>query len=837
MNSRRTSAARPRIARFSVWATSAFFAFAALGVAAVPAPRAARADDVDNATARKAAEALLGTVKDDDISTLWALSKRLAADKLAVPALRDLAGSATPGRRLAIGRALVLLEDEVKGVEILQALVGDAKASVPVKVAALKVIERNGESEQGEWLQKAVDATLEPTVKMAMAKALWRLGGSGKPKAKLVMRQYLESEDRDRREEGALALGEIGAATEAKAALQEMSGEPTERGRSAAFLLDLLEHESVAEAELKKPAPPVAAPPPSAGPGGAAGWPLLEEIRRVLDETYVDPDKMKDGKLEDAAAEGFTKSLDEHSAYLSPVEYGRLLESLDPTYGGVGAYVHNDPDNNKQFTIMRPIWGGPIYRAGLQTGDMVTHIDGEPTLGVAVDDCVRRLKGPAGTKVVISIFRPGWTEKKDFTLTRANITIPTTSYDLLPGDIGYIEILSFGEETAREVHKILDEFQSKGVKGVVLDLRWNPGGFLTAAVSIASEFLPAGVVVVSEKGRETVYPEKIHRSSGIGASRPAWPLVVLINGGSASASEILSGALHHYKRARLVGSQTYGKGSVQQIYDLSTRPGEPFTDIGRPTWVMGADRRPVLQPRKNGRYDAAEKFSDTNGNGVWDPGEDFVDANGNGVYDAAEPYEDVNHNGKWDAGGAIKPTVAWYYLPDGRHLDGHIEVNEKAPPGTPKVTRVGGILPDLEVSPEARDLWEFQAQAELYRSGAIRKYVDDAMSKDSAALDTLARSDRHDPAAYPGFDAWYDGLGTKLSKQSVRALVRLRVREAVADRIGRALDGDIVDDVVLRTGLLDLLSAMKVDVKSVASLSFLADIKPPEKKKTDDATK
>ena len=805
-----------------------FLLVASLLLAGTSVLRPARADDVDEAAAKRAVDTLVAKAPDDDVSALWVLSKSLAAGtKQAIPALREAAAAAKPGARLAIGRALVLLEDESKGVEILQKLVGDAAAAPALKVAALKVIEAEGDEDQAAWLSKAVDEALEPSVKMAMAKALWKLGGPDQAKSKAVMLEFLKSEDRARREEGALALGEIGASAEAKPILLEMRGEPTERGRSAAFLLDLLEREALDDGQLRT-VPPAPGPAPTVG-----SWPLLDEMRAILEQTYVDKDKYTNGKLEDGSADGFTKALDPHSMYLSPEDNARLLEGLDPTYGGVGAYVHNDPDNAQRFTISRPIWGGPIYKAGLRSGDVVTAIGGEPTLGLSVEDCVRRLKGPAGTQVVVSIVRPGWTEKQDFTLTRANITIPTTAYDILPGDIGVLEILSFGEETAREVHAILDKFAEKKVKAVVLDLRWNPGGYLKAAVEIASEFLPAGSLVVYEKGRDGVWPRKDHFSTGAGATRPQWPLVVLVNGGTASAAEILSGSLKHYGRARLVGVQTYGKGSVQVPIELKSRPGEPFTDVARLTVVRHDDTNGngrvddgetvVKRPMKNGRYDAAEKFTDLNGNGVWDAGEPFVDANGNGVYDPAEPFEDVNKNGKWDPGASFKVTVAKYYLPDGTNLNGRNEVKDG------KVVRLGGIGPDVEAKDDALDLWERQAQVELYKTGAVRKYVDEQIKADPKVYDALARSDRRDPKAYPGFDAWYATLKTRLSPEGVRALVRLRVRETVGDNLGRALVGDVVDDDVLRTALADLFKTMKADPKAVPDLAFLADLPAPTK--------
>ena len=808
--------------RLVPWA--AFLVLAA--VPFTPSPRTARADDVDQETAARGVKTLLAKAADADVPALWALSNELKGKtKAAIPALRAALADATPAARLAIGRALVLLEDESKGLEALQALVADKAVATSLKVAALKVIEREGETEQAEWLAKAIDDELEPAVKMAMAKAIWRLNGTAKGKAKAVMVEYLKSEDRDRRAEGALALGEIGAAAEAKPILLEFSTEPTERGRSAKFLLDLLNRDVVDDSRLRAPV---------AGPPGA--WPLLDEMKELLVQDYVDASAVDVKKLEDGAADGMTKSLDPHTQYLSPEENGRLQSSLDPTYGGIGAYVKNDPDNAMRFTILRPIWGGPVYKAGLHAGDVIVAIQGEPTQGLSVEECVRRLKGPAGTKVVISVLRQGWTEKKDFTLTRALITPPSIEYDVLPGAVGFVQIEQFGEDTARELHEVLDKFAAQGVTSLVVDLRGNPGGLLMSAVDIASEFLPEGALVVSERGRPTVYPTKTDYSHGTTSKRPAWPVRLLIDGGTASAAEILSGALRHHDRARLVGQQTYGKGSVQQTFPLRSRRGEPFEDQDRLTVITYSDLNgngkpdpgePVRTRRfKNGRYDPPERFTDTNGNGTWDPGEPYVDSNMNGVYDAGEPFTDENKNGRWDPGASVKVTVAKYYLPDGRNLNGKVEVKDG------KVVRTGGIVPDTEVKSDELDLWERQAQSDLLKTGSVRRYVDDLMAKDADLVRRLARSDRRDPGAYPGFDAFYAGLTTRLSKQAVRWLVRFRVREAVSDELGRLLVGDVVDDPELRVAIGELLKDTSTDPKTVPDLAFLADM-PPKVVKDD----
>jgi hypothetical protein len=273
---------------------------------------------------------------------------------------------------------------------------------------------------------------------------------------------------------------------------------------------------------------------------------------------------------------------------------------------------------------------------------------------------------------------------------------------------------------------------------------------------------------------------------------------------------------------------------VQAPNELRSRPGEPFTDVAR--WVLIGDEngngkqdegeRSRRSQQKNGRFDAAEKFTDANGNGKFDAGEVYVDANGNAEHDDAEPFEDLNKNGKWDAGAAFKVTVARYYLPDDTHLEGKYELQ---PDG--KVARVGGIKPDVEVKFTDLDFWELNTQQSLDKTGAVRRYVDDKLVKDQAALAQLARSDRHDPSAYPGFDEFYASLDTKLSKQAVRELVRIHVRRRVEESIGRELVGDIVDDVQIQTALRELLATMKIDPKTIPDLAFLADVPPPPVKR------
>jgi carboxyl-terminal processing protease len=774
----------------------------------LPLGSAAANDDIEESSAARQVTALLERDVAADVRAVWALSDQLrSGGRPALKPLRDALDAAAPAKKLAIARALILLEDHTRGLEAVRDIAASDAAPVGLRVAALRLVAEEGELEESEWLEQQLEVALEPEVKLAMARSLWQLNRGNKGKGKDVLLQFLRSTDPDLRAQGALALGEIGAATEAKSVLLELREEPTERGRSAALLLRILHMEQEADQALRRDPPPSA---PRAAPAGTPGsWPLLDEIRELLKRAYVDDQKLKGGELEDAAAEGLTGALDEHSEYLSPAASARLHASLDPSYGGVGAYVQNDPRNRDAFTISRPIHCGPLDKAGLRSGDVILAIDGHPTEGLSVDECVRRLKGPAGTIVVISAFRRGWTEPRDFSLTRTRITVPTTAYDVLPGKIGFLSIDAFSEETAAEVAKILDGFDKQGIEGLVIDLRSNGGGYLKSAVDIASQFLPAGALVVSEKGRVGVWRSSEHRSSGAGAHRRVVPIAVLMDQFTASAAEILGGALQVHGRARLVGTMSYGKGSVQVPIELASRPGEPFEDREQ----VRADGRVV--PR-NGRHDDAERFTDKNGNGVWDSGEAFLDGNQNGRYDPVEPYTDVNQNGRWDPGANFKVTVASYFLPDGRNLKRGTKIVDG------KVVPTGGLEPDVEPQKDPFDLWQVQAQRKLEESGVVRTWVEGLFGKDRDQMEKLARSDRRDPAAYPGFDEFLKTLDTRLDAEGVRYVVRYNVRRFLGDEICRELVGDVVDDLTLQAALKDLFARMKKDPASEPDLAFLA---------------
>ena len=282
-------------------------------------------------------------------------------------------------------------------------------------------------------------------------------------------------------------------------------------------------------------------------------------VNDILHEKF-DGDISADKQSEGAIA-GMVASLgDPYTTYLDEKSNTELSNQLAGKLSGIGIEIGI---KNNRLTVVAPIDGTPAAKAGLRAGDIVVSIDGQDTSSMTVDEAVTKIRGEKGTQVKLGIIHPG-SSVQDITITRDDITVPSVSYEIKPGNIGYIKIRTFGSDTATQIENISSEFASKGVKAVVIDVRDNPGGYLDSAVKISSEFLKEGVIV-KEKSRNS--KDKTFTASGNGKLTDV-PVIILVNGGSASASEILAGALHDNDRATLVGEKTFGKGSVQEIICL-----------------------------------------------------------------------------------------------------------------------------------------------------------------------------------------------------------------------------------------------------------------------------
>jgi carboxyl-terminal processing protease len=290
---------------------------------------------------------------------------------------------------------------------------------------------------------------------------------------------------------------------------------------------------------------------------------LLAEVMSQVEREYVDP--VDDHRLLQAAVRGMVSSLDPYSAYLDGDEYDDIKISSSGEYSGVGIEVSME---DGQVVVVAPLDGSPAAEAGIRAGDVIVTIDNVPVNSTTLADTIGRMRGKEGTTVKVGILREGSSEPLQFTLKRSRVQLHSVTSQLAEPGFGYVRIAEFSETTGQELDAALADLHKKNrapLKGLVLDLRNNPGGVLEAAVAVADAFLDSGVIV-SAKGRT---PEsKFEMSATPGDALKGAPIVVLVDGGSASAAEIVAGALKDDHRATLMGRTTFGKGSVQTVLPL-----------------------------------------------------------------------------------------------------------------------------------------------------------------------------------------------------------------------------------------------------------------------------
>jgi carboxyl-terminal processing protease len=291
---------------------------------------------------------------------------------------------------------------------------------------------------------------------------------------------------------------------------------------------------------------------------------LFMEVFSRTTVTYVD--SVDSQELIEAALRGMLGSLDPNSVLLSPEDYENLRIQLSGSFEGVGITIGI---RDEWLTVISPVEGTPAFRAGMKAGDRIVEIDGESTEGITTTEAVMKIRGPRGSTVELTVIRPGLQDSLDFSIQRDVIDLPSvTASFMIDEDTGYMRLSRFGEETSREVQDALQGLIEEGVRHLILDIRGNAGGLFTAALEVADFFLPSGTLVVSTRGNavgeDNYYTSKNALYQG--------DLVVLVDGGSASSSEILAGALQDNGAAVLIGSRTFGKGSVQTLMDLGEFP-------------------------------------------------------------------------------------------------------------------------------------------------------------------------------------------------------------------------------------------------------------------------
>ncbi|MEL6428814.1 MAG: S41 family peptidase [Planctomycetota bacterium] len=715
---------------------------------------------------------------------------------------------AVVARRLADGpddpRALLYLAtmalegDDPEHARIAEALLplvrsrdaGLARAGVDlVGRMALEISDRDVKKDCAEaLLARARMGSSDVGLRVAAAVGTQALGtGSQIAAARRVLGEFLDSADPTVRAAGALGFAEVGTIEEVEGVedeLERLSQLPGEEGVLArAHLRTLsesrffdsrirqLQRSQVGERSIGSNLPPDHA--------------QLEELIDLIQQAHLDGAEASRDELFEGAMQGMLSILDRHSSYFSSESYKKFEQDLEGEYGGIGAYVQTDPDDNL-FTITRPIYSGPAYRAGLATDDKIIRIDDWPTVGETTEEIIKRLKGRPGTNVRLYIWRSGMdaalierpTEDMAVEIKRAQISIPAVQAELLPGDVGLVELSSFGRNAARDVRNALLEVQERTesgqLTGVILDLRNNTGGLLGQARDVADLFLPKDLVVVKTESRVLEKQTLKTRRSPIVPMDT--PMVVLINRYSASASEIVSGALQDHDRAVLVGKRSFGKGSVQRLIPMPGALEDEFDDENR-----------------NGRYDNWENLR--------------TDHDGDGEFDHAP---------------RVKLTIERYRLPLGRSI--HREIDAEG-----SVTSPGGIPVDVEVATARREPSVLREMRRIQQTRVLREWAQAEYDKDSATLADLAYCDYDDPSLYPGFDALYAGLDTFLTEDDVRFLLRIEVRRRVQDARGSAFPfGDFGEDLQLQAALESILDRSARTVASIDAYARTFDARPEE---------
>ena len=297
---------------------------------------------------------------------------------------------------------------------------------------------------------------------------------------------------------------------------------------------------------------------------------VFTEVLRQIEKNYVEPQESK--KLIYGAIKGMVQSLDPHSSFMTKDEHKELLIETKGVFSGVGIEI-SIRDN--VITVVSPIEGTPAFEAGLKPGDKIFKIDDQPTTDMTLQDAVKHIRGPKGSKVKLTVVREGEERPLDFMITRDQIPLKSVRHFFLTPDVGYVRVSTFQSKTVKDLSIALDRLEKgRDLKGLILDLRNNPGGLLSQAIGVADLFLDSGLIV-STQGRNS--SQDIRESAKKNKKARLYPIIVLVNGGSASASEIVAGALQDNKRALTLGTKTFGKGSVQTILPLSDGSGLRLT--------------------------------------------------------------------------------------------------------------------------------------------------------------------------------------------------------------------------------------------------------------------
>ena len=322
---------------------------------------------------------------------------------------------------------------------------------------------------------------------------------------------------------------------------------------------------------------------------------VFTEVLSLTEKNYVDEVNAKD--LVYGAIRGMLSTLDPHSVFMTPEMYKEVQVDTKGEFGGLGIQI-GIKDNH--LSVISPIEDTPAFRAGIEAGDWIIKVENEPTKDMTLMEAVQKMRGPRGSQISLTIAREGVKDPMVFNITRDVIKITSVKSRMLEDHIGYIRISQFQERTGKDLSQAIRDLKKAGMDSLVLDLRNNPGGLLKAALEVSEQFLPPGKLIVSIKGRDQ---KKDEYRSTLSGNFEKEPMIVMVNGGSASASEIVAGAMQDWARAAILGTTSYGKGSVQTILPLSDNSGlrlttaRYYTPKGRSIHNIGVTPDIVVEPK------------------------------------------------------------------------------------------------------------------------------------------------------------------------------------------------------------------------------------------------
>lgn len=494
-------------------------------------------------------------------SDLWTTAKRI--EKLGdsvVPLLKRDYDQLPEMVQVACAKALIELDAFDYGIDKLMDLVRSGKNS-DARIKAVNLIGIYGDFELEDQLNEIFENTFHPKVKLFIAKSLWEV--SRNPQAKRILKSFLASENNEIRYEAAIALGEIQNVNAAKTVLYELKDEPSLRGRLAKAILDrenlISRYERLLDSQ-----------------GGAKAteqnsrYPVLEEVVDKIKTFHIRGDQISDLELVDAAVRGMVEQTDVHSEFWDEEKWEEFTKSaIEEAYVGVGIYVDKQ---DEECIIRSPIYSGPAYKAGIRSWDQVLAVDGWETKGQSMEEIAKHIRGKEGTTIRLRVMRLGWSEPQEFSITRQRVKLPSLFFTMLPSGIGYIRLTQFARNASGDLEDALVKLEKKGMRALILDLRGNGGGWLQSAVEILDKFVNGEKLLVYSEGRHPVKGEKAEYISTDQGTHRHTPMAVLIDGNSASASEIVAGSLQVHKRASIIGTRSYGKGSVQEPLELESRP-------------------------------------------------------------------------------------------------------------------------------------------------------------------------------------------------------------------------------------------------------------------------